>query len=87
MEEQQIELRRILGIDKMVSEYGYSKKEPTPASWAEIYEAIGKLKERALNTQKEIVYIPRISILQTTGDPNLHYHNGIACRNNPCVWC
>lgn len=53
----------------------------------EIYEAIGKLKERAERPQKEVVYFPNPVQPLMNNNPNLHYHNGSPCYNNPCVWC
>lgn len=59
---------------------------PTKGSWAEIYEAIGKLKER-VEKPKEIVYFPNTNPMPLTEyNLNLHYHNGMPCRNNSCVW-
>lgn len=63
-----------------------------PASWAEIYEAIGKLKERA-NTPLQVPFNPNIPNGYvgcrplTQQEPPHHYHNGnIKCFNNPCYW-
>lgn len=71
MEDHQKELSTILGIDKYSSEYGYattSKKKP--ASWAEIYVAIGKLQEAAREE-------PDYPTVTTTGDP-------LGCPGNIC---
>lgn len=84
MEQHQKELCRMLGLGTGLVGEAVGK----PNSWAEIYEAIGKLKERAEKPQKEIVYFPSTNPMPLyNNDPNLHYHNGIPCRNNPCVWC
>ena len=84
MEEHQKELCRMLGLGKGL--IGQAINEPN--SWAEIYEAIGKLKERAENPQKEVVYFPNTGVMPLyNNEPNLHYHGIIPCRNNPCVWC
>lgn len=83
MEEHQKELCRMLGLGNGL----VGKAVDSPNSWAEIYEAIGKLKERAERPQKEIVYFPNTNPMPLSQDPNLHYHNGIPCRNNPCLWC
>lgn len=40
-------LSKILGIDNCKKDYSGGVEECTPASWAEIYIAIGKLQERA----------------------------------------
>lgn len=55
MEEQQKELSKILGITRK-SDGAYSSKQE-PASWAEIYTEIGRLKERA-EKSAEIRYLP-----------------------------
>lgn len=91
MEEHQKELCRMLGLGTGLIGQASNKLN----SWAEIYEAIGKLKERAEKPQKEIVHFPstnptplgygQLGLYRT--DPNLHYHNGNPCRNNHCVWC
>lgn len=76
----QIELSKILDIETGL----HGKKEP--ATWAEIYVAIGKLKERA---EKNIINVPHYESMPfiNKDNPNLHYHNGMPCYNNPCVWC
>ena len=85
MEENQKEIAKLLGLINTNNLINRNDKMP---SWAEIYAEIGRLKEKAQNPQKEIVYMPSSNPLPLYNiDPNLHYHNGMPCRNNPCVWC
>lgn len=78
MEEHQKELSKILGIQMGISRNG-------PASWPEIYAEIGKLQERA-DKQPEIRYFPSVDPMPLSSQPNVHYHHGQPCYNNPCVW-
>tara|TARA_R110000868_G_scaffold114344_3_gene306440 strand:- start:5504 stop:5740 length:237 start_codon:yes stop_codon:yes gene_type:complete len=78
MEEHQQQLCKMLDIN------------PT-SSWAEVYEAIGKLKERA-EKPTEIKYFPSTTTMPLTipampPNPNLHYHGTMPCYQSPCVWC
>lgn len=84
--EHQIELSKILGLISPLK--GYREAEKDIATWAQIYEAIGRLKQRAeeANKPREITYIPTPQTT-TTNNPNLHYHGTHPCYQNPCVWC
>ena len=80
----QEELTKILGLGN--NDFRTMKKT---ATWAEIYTAIGRLKERAEKPQ-EIRYVPSSEphpLGQPNFNQNLHYHNGTPCYNNPCIWC
>lgn len=75
-------LTKMLGLERPYS------AEIEPASWAEIYEAIGSLKARA-NQPMQIPFNTNgyggcQPLTQT--EPAYHYHNGIKCFNNPCYW-
>jgi hypothetical protein len=73
-------LTKMLGLERPYS------SEIEPAPWAEIYEAIGKLKERANQPPVEKwINCPAPTPLNVP-HPNLHYHNGSPCYNNPCIW-
>lgn len=56
-------------------------------SWEEIFNEIGKLQERA-NQPPQVVkeYWPSPTP-GGVGSSNVHYHNGMPCYQNPCVWC
>ena len=75
--EAQTELSEILGIKK------YKHGGSLPATWSEIYVEIGRLQERAVRNLNQPVWNPPQEVNQ---NPNLHYHNGMPCYNNPCVW-
>lgn len=85
MEEHQKELCRMLGLGTGLIGQASGKLN----SWAEIYEAIGKLKERADRPQ----YVPQMPLPISSpmplmnDNPNKHYHGQIVCYNNPCGWC
>jgi len=53
------------------------------ATEADIYIEIGRLKERA-DTNNTIYKVPHLT---NSTDPNLHYHHGMPCYQNPCNWC
>lgn len=55
-------------------------------SWEEIFNEIGKLQEKAESKKTEYISYPVPTCPSNTVDPNLHYHNGIPCRQNPCYW-
>jgi hypothetical protein len=55
MEENQKEIARLLGLIQTNDLVNRNNRTP---SWAEIYAEIGRLKEKAQNTQKEIIYMP-----------------------------
>lgn len=73
MEEHQKMLQKLLGLSE-------------ETNWAEIYEAIGKLKEKS-NKPADIHYYPNPVMPLVNNNPNLHYHGNSPCYNNPCVWC
>ena len=52
----------------------------------ELERRIKWLEDTHFNPIINIPSYPPIIFPQTTTDPNLHYHNGQPCRNNPCVW-
>lgn len=55
------------------------KETPTEQYLREILELL-----RAKNSQP--IYPPYTPNYQPQ-NPNLHYHGGIPCYQNPCVWC
>lgn len=76
--ENQKQLTQILGIGRGLLNEGI-------ASWAEIYREIGRLQERAEKPPVEKFTMP---CNQKSNDvQNTHYHDGMPCPNNPCVWC
>lgn len=76
----QEELTKILEITRTYLDGGLEGMNK-PATWAEIYTAIGRLKERA-EKPAEIRYIPSsepMPLGQPNFNPNLHYHTGTPC--------
>lgn len=76
-------LTKMLGIKTEQHPY----REAEPATWAEIYEAIGKLKARAEDNQPSHFHYPQyVQDPCGSNEPPHHYHGTHKCYNNPCLW-
>ena len=80
--ENQKAISKLLGLDR---ELLYGKGEC--ASWPTIYAEIGRLQEQAQRNNVPVTYPVWQPPQEVNKNPNLHYHNGIPCYNNPCTWC
>ena len=67
----------------------FLNEKDSPYSWEEIFNEIGKLQERAEKppVERYIPQNPSPLMPLNQPNPNLHYHNGAPCYQNPCVWC
>jgi hypothetical protein len=80
------ELGKILGIDGRI---GNTSKIVT---WAEVFTEIGRLIERANPPVKNDPFPPLNPLnpfggIGTTTTAPHHFHDGMICYKNPCVWC